>query len=114
MNTHPPLPADPLPPSWMGMNNSAARQRLQWFLDSSMLADFRQPEPLSPLSLAAARENLDGAIAALLEAATAEVCGESQLAPPAVVVLWCEFYIPSDRPEDQRLRELASRQGLTP
>lgn len=40
--------------------------------------------------------------------------GESQLAPPAVVVLWCEFYIPSDRPEDQRLRELASRQGLTP
>lgn len=63
----------------MGMNNSAARQRLQWFLDSSMLADFRQPEPLSPLSLAAARENLDGAIAALLEAATAEVCEEAQL-----------------------------------
>lgn len=35
--------------------------------------------PLQPLSLAAAREKLDGAIAALLEAATAEVCEDAQL-----------------------------------
>ena len=33
--------------------------------------------------------------------------------PPAIVTLWCEAYIPPDRPEDQRLRELARQQGLT-
>jgi hypothetical protein len=32
--------------------------------------------------------------------------------PPAIVVFWCEAYIPPDRPEDQRLRELARLQGL--
>jgi hypothetical protein len=32
--------------------------------------------------------------------------------PPKIVVLWCESYMPPDRPEDQRLRELARRQGL--
>lgn len=32
--------------------------------------------------------------------------------PPLIVALWCEDYIPPDRPEDQRLRELARRQGL--
>jgi hypothetical protein len=32
--------------------------------------------------------------------------------PPNIVTLWCESYIPPDRPEDQRLRELARRQGL--
>lgn len=34
--------------------------------------------------------------------------------PPRIVVLWCESYIAPDRPEDQRLRELARQQGLTP
>jgi|GEM_PF-3246172 len=34
--------------------------------------------------------------------------------PPQIVVLWCESYIPPDRPEDQRLRELAKQQGVTP
>lgn len=33
--------------------------------------------------------------------------------PPGIVALWCETYIPPDRPEDQRLRELARQQGLT-
>jgi hypothetical protein len=32
--------------------------------------------------------------------------------PPAIVVLWCEAYVPPDRPEDQRLRELAKQAGL--
>lgn len=32
--------------------------------------------------------------------------------PPQIVTLWCDSYIPPDRPEDQRLRELARRQGL--
>jgi hypothetical protein len=32
--------------------------------------------------------------------------------PPAIVVLWCEAYVPPERPEDQRLRELARQAGL--
>lgn len=32
--------------------------------------------------------------------------------PPAIVGLWCDSYIPSDRLEDQRLRELAKLQGI--
>ena len=32
--------------------------------------------------------------------------------PPAIVVFWCEAYIPPDRPENQRLRELAKLQGI--
>jgi hypothetical protein len=32
--------------------------------------------------------------------------------PPATVGLWCDSYIPPDRPEDQRLRELAKLQGI--
>ena len=32
--------------------------------------------------------------------------------PPAIVALWCEAYIPPDRPEDRRLRELARQQGV--
>jgi len=32
--------------------------------------------------------------------------------PPATVALECESYIPPDNPEDQRLRELASQQGV--
>lgn len=38
--------------------------------------------------------------------------GENHIAPPQIVALWCEFYIPPDRPEDQRLRELARQQGV--
>lgn len=33
--------------------------------------------------------------------------GEQHMQPPAIVAFWCESYIPPDRPEDQRLRELA-------
>lgn len=36
--------------------------------------------------------------------------GENHMTPPQIVTLWCEFYIPPDRPEDQRLRELAKQQ----
>jgi hypothetical protein len=36
--------------------------------------------------------------------------GDSNL-PPAFITLFCEAYIPPDRPEDQRLRELAKLQG---
>lgn len=39
--------------------------------------------------------------------------GENHMAPPQIVTLWCESYIPPDRPEDQRLRELAKQQGMT-
>lgn len=39
--------------------------------------------------------------------------GPSHIEPPQIVALWCEAYIPPDWPEDQRLRELARRQGLT-
>lgn len=38
--------------------------------------------------------------------------GEQGMIPPAIVTLWCELYIPPDRPEDQRLRELAKQQGV--
>lgn len=38
--------------------------------------------------------------------------GEQNMAPPQIVALWCEAYIPPDRPEDERLRELARRQGV--
>lgn len=40
--------------------------------------------------------------------------GEVQIDPPTIVTFWCENYIPPDRPEDQRLRELARRQGVGP
>ena len=40
--------------------------------------------------------------------------GSNQIAPPPIVTFWCEFYIPPDRPEDQRLRELARRQEMQP
>lgn len=33
--------------------------------------------------------------------------------PPQIVTLWCETYIPPDRPEDQRLRELAKQQEVS-
>ena len=36
--------------------------------------------------------------------------GERRIAPPPIVALWCEYWIPPDRPEDQRLRELADRE----
>jgi hypothetical protein len=39
--------------------------------------------------------------------------GNQWMTPPPIVALWCEAYIPPDRPEDQRLRELARQQGLT-
>lgn len=39
--------------------------------------------------------------------------GKSHMSPPSIVTLWCDYYIPPDRPEDQRLRELAKQQGLT-
>ena len=38
--------------------------------------------------------------------------GPNNIAPPAVVTLWCESYLPPDRLEVQRLRELARRQGV--
>lgn len=38
--------------------------------------------------------------------------GGRHMAPPPIVALWCESYIPPDRPEDQRLRELAREQQL--
>lgn len=38
-------------------------------LESFTLADLRPPEPLTPSNLAAARDQLDNAVAALLEAA---------------------------------------------
>ena len=40
--------------------------------------------------------------------------GEQQMQPPRIVTLWCESYIPPDRPEDQRLRELAAGLGGAP
>lgn len=79
MNADATAPADPLLPSWMAINSSAARLRRESVLEGYLVASFKQPEPLSPSSLAAARENLDSAIATLLEAATAEVCEEAQL-----------------------------------
>lgn len=39
--------------------------------------------------------------------------GDQWMTPPTFVVLWCEAYIPPDRPEDKHLRELAKQQGLT-
>lgn len=36
--------------------------------------------------------------------------GEMGSRPP-IVALWCEDYVPPDRPDDQRLRELARRLG---
>lgn len=38
--------------------------------------------------------------------------GDQFVAPPAVVTLFCENYILSDRIEDQRLRMLAKQQGF--
>ena len=35
--------------------------------------------------------------------------GEGFMEPPQVVTLWCEHYIPPDRPEDRRLSELAKQ-----
>lgn len=35
--------------------------------------------------------------------------GEMHMQSPPIVALWCEYYIPPDRPEDQRLRELSKR-----
>lgn len=49
------------------------------FMESLMVADLNQSEPLAPGNLAAARETLDGAIANLLEAATAELSEDTQL-----------------------------------
>ena len=40
------------------------------------------------------------------------LCNRAGTLPPKIVCLWCEAYIPPDRPEDQRLRELARQQGL--
>ncbi|MBU6251213.1 MAG: hypothetical protein KGO47_08620 [Cyanobacteria bacterium REEB417] len=37
--------------------------------------------------------------------------GGQTIAPPVIVALWCESYIPSDRIEDQQLRMLARFQG---
>ena len=37
------------------------------------------------------------------------VAGGDFMTPPAIGVFWCENYVPPDRPEDQRLRELARR-----
>jgi len=39
--------------------------------------------------------------------------GRTRIKPP-IVALWCENYRPPDRPEDQRLRELARRAGVGP
>lgn len=36
--------------------------------------------------------------------------GGAEIKPPTIITLWGEDYIPPDRPEDQRLRELARRQ----
>ena len=36
--------------------------------------------------------------------------GRTRINPPAFVALWCENYIPPDRPQDQRLREMARLQ----
>lgn len=36
--------------------------------------------------------------------------GEKSSRPP-IVALWCENYVPPDRPEDRQLRELARRLG---
>lgn len=49
------------------------------FLERFHAVHLKAPEPLSPISLAAARDQLDSAVAALLEAATAEVCQDAQL-----------------------------------
>lgn len=38
--------------------------------------------------------------------------GEQTMQPPPIVVFVCEAYIEPDSPENQRLRELAKRQGL--
>jgi hypothetical protein len=35
--------------------------------------------------------------------------GDYFMAPPPIIALWCEAYIPPDRPEDQRLREMAAQ-----
>lgn len=48
-------------------------------LESFTLADLRPPEPLTPSNLAAARDQLDNAVAALLEAANAELSEAAQL-----------------------------------
>jgi hypothetical protein len=34
--------------------------------------------------------------------------------PPQIITFFCEYYISPDRPEDQRLQELAKQQGVTP
>lgn len=38
--------------------------------------------------------------------------GEWMMKPPAIVAFQCEYLIEPDRPEDQRLRELAKQQGV--
>lgn len=40
--------------------------------------------------------------------------GQLHMEPPPTVTFFCEHYIPPDRPEDQRLRELAKQQGVAP
>lgn len=35
--------------------------------------------------------------------------GDQTMAPPSIIAFWCESYIPPDRPEDRRLRELAAQ-----
>ena len=39
--------------------------------------------------------------------------GPRQIAPPLIVAFECPYHISPDRPEDQRLRELARQQGVT-
>ena len=39
--------------------------------------------------------------------------GQQHMKPPSIVTFWCESYIPPNRHEDQRLRDLAMQQGLT-
>jgi hypothetical protein len=40
--------------------------------------------------------------------------GEVHMEPPAIIVFFCEYCIPPDRPEDQRLRELAAQLEVKP
>lgn len=36
------------------------------------------------------------------------LCNRDGSLPPQIVTMWCDSYVPPDRPEDQRLRELAA------
>jgi hypothetical protein len=36
--------------------------------------------------------------------------GEQGMEPPQIITFFCEYYIPPDRVEDQRLRELGRQQ----